>query len=250
MINSYTEIIEQIIVEMNASISSGRNDVSHSEYLLWLTFLRQIHPDSDLLKVRIQTPMPREPNTSGLGKEQKQFSDVREIMILAETKKYPTWFVQPKFSKALLLEYDHGELQNVFLKQNGNWEKTERDTITCIPKTIQEFSGTISGTCYQAEKGSQQFVANDVDRKIDFQKRMELLQNIGLTVAEFVLFPTDKIPTISSSKLEAFFRNYIAKAQEQGLLVDGVVIISDTMLVANEDKDSNRIAFSPTLIIN
>ncbi len=81
---------------------------------------------------------------------------------------------------------------------------------------------------------------------MSFSQKMEFLKNAGLEVAEFVLFPTNKIPTISSSKLETFFQSYISKAQIQGLNVDGVVIISDTPLVPEDSRvHSMRISYTP-----
>ena len=227
MTSRYILQLEQIIKEMNTA---------DTDYLLWLNFLKQVHPQSELLKGQHQE-LSVDPN---FGKDLKQFSDIREIMILAEAKRYPVWFIQPKFKEGLLLEYEQGELK-----------KMDMNTERSVPKTIRGFTGTISGASCRNERDEPQFIANDVNRTMSFSQKMELLRNVGFTIAEFVLFPTNKIPTISSSKLEMFFQNYISKAQIQGLNVDGVVIISDTPLVTEDSRVHNsRIAYTPIQAIS
>lgn len=222
MMSRYTMQLEQIIKEMNTA---------DTDYLLWLNFLKQIHPESELLKGQ-QQEFSVDPY---FGKDLKQFSDIREIMMLAEAKRYPVWFIQPKFKEGLLLEYEQGELKNMNMRAEQG-----------VPKTIQGFTGTISGSWCRNEINEQQFIANDVNRTMSFSQKMDLLKNVGLNIAEFVLFPTNKIPTISSSKLEMFFQNYISKAQIQGFNVDGVVIISDTPLVTDDNRvHSMRIVYAP-----
>ncbi len=242
MMNRYSLQLEQIIKEMNADIASGRTDAVNSDYSLWLNFLKQIHPESELLNGQ-QQEFSGDPS---FGKDPKQFFDIREIMMLAEAKQYPVWFIQPRFNEVFILEYERGMLKNMFLNRNGNMETQTIREAPSIPKTIEGFNGRISGSLYQDETNESKFIASDVDRIMSFSQKMELLKNAGFMIAEFVLFPTNKIPTISSSKLETFFQNYISKAQIQGLNVDGVVMISDTPLVTEDRRvHSMRIAYAP-----
>ncbi len=250
MINSYVAILEEIVLEMSTALSSGSKSVSDAEYLPWAQFLKQVHPGSHIFKEKKReavTTLESQVTESvsidtNFNKELKQFFDLREIMILAETNQYPIWFIQPKFNKELLVEYENGGLKNTSVKRNGTWEKIGEHEEYGVPKDIKEFTGKIIGTWSE----NQQFIACDVEGDLEFLEKMELIEKTGLSIAEFVLFPTDKIPTISSNKLATFFQNYLSKSKEQGLVVDGAVVISDTPLVVGDDHiSSNRIVFKP-----
>jgi hypothetical protein len=165
--NSYIELFEQIVVEMKRNASVGKQDVPERDLRLWCDFLKQIKPESDVFGSEIETPLPREPD-SDASPDVPQFSDVREIMILAEANGYPVWRVRPR-------------------------SKTATDI-----------------------------------------------------VVEDVLFPTEKIRTISSAKLETFFRNYIAEVNKQGSDANGVVIVSDLPIRSQDGEDvGKQVEFVP-----
>lgn len=200
--NPYTEQLEHIIAEMKRAGPT----VTASEYQQWLAFLRSIHPESQLLKKKTAT---------------KQLTDIREVMLLAESANYPVWYIQPKLTGIVVqAKYKEGLLQSVTSKQ----QTLEAKDLEGLPSNILEFSGTIKGT------SSDRFIAFDVDVDLPFLQKMELLKNGGVATAEFVAFPTDRLPSISSSSLETFFHNYIQQASVRGDPVDGLVIISDVPL--------------------
>lgn len=219
MINSYTQKLEQIIVEMNAAVSNGSVDIATHEYQRWLDFLKHIHPESDVLKQKSAVIIDENFN-----KKVRILSNMQEIMRLAEKQRYPTWFIHPSCGESLVLEYEHGVLKN----------DTEKDR--SIPKTLKGFTGKIHGV----SSANSQFIAHDINTVMPFLKKMEILKNYGFTTTEFVLFPTDKIPTISSSKLIASFQNYISKARSDGLSVDGVIVVSDVPLFPVDNELSSR----------
>lgn len=48
---------------------------------------------------------------------------------------------------------------------------------------------------------------------------------------EAILFPTEKIQTISSSKLEELFKRYLSTLREQGIVTDRILIKSDHQIM-------------------
>jgi hypothetical protein len=232
MIYSHIEILKEIVLEMKSAITSGRQEISEDEYLLWVSFLKQVRPENDQSKGKIENVADEETKT---------FSDLREIMMLAEAAGYPTWHIQPKFSEELIAEYLDGELKNICVKKNGQMEKLNENDRWNIPEHVIDFTGKLFGTwCEKEDK--LQFVTYDTDQNMDFLDRMKWLESTGMNIAEYVLFPTDKIPTTPMSKLAALFQNYISKVREQGLKVDGVVIISNTPIIDGGKRlVSNRI---------
>ena len=225
MITHYTKILEKIVEKMKIALDQGSTDVIQSEYALWIDFLRKLHPESELLKDMEDISFDNE-----FSKPIKQTSDIKEIIKIAKRQKYPTWFIQPKFcDDRFIFEYEEGQLKNVL-----------QSSLVPDIQTIEGFSGKISGQIYNS-----QFLACDIDRHTEFLKKMKYLENFKLQIPEFVLFPTDKLQTVSSITLETVFHNYISKAQEQGLHVDGAVIVSDLPLFTEEDEtNSRKIAFT------
>lgn len=213
---------------MKLALSRGNKDVIESDYFLWLDFLKKIHPESELLKEYAPSTTEQKLSDShneidpDFGKPIKQATDIREIMLLAEKQQYPTWFIQPKFTEeTVVLEYEQGKQKTI----------CERAS---IPKTIEGFTGKIIGQIHPTG-----FIAEDTNSSVNFLKKMELLETLHIKTPEFVLFPTSKIPTISSNKLEALLQTYTTEAQKEGLKVDGVVIVSDTPLF-ERDRENNR----------
>ena len=225
MKNQYTQMFEKLIEKMKNALAQGNSDVIQSEYMLWLDFLRKINPESNLLKNEEDILLDID-----FDKSIKHISNIRDIMIIAEEQKYPTWYIQPKFcDERFIFEYDEGQLKS-----------TIENSLVQDIQTIRGFTGKISGQIHKSH-----FFACDVDRHTQFLKKIEYLQSFKLSVPEFVLFPTDKLPLITRDKLEMIFHNYVSKAQEQGLNVDGVVIVSDTPLFTEDQQTSSRkIAFT------
>ena len=231
--NTYTQKLEQIILEIQESLPNN-NTINAAEYQLWLEFLRQIHPESKLLQeVNIKGSTIKE---NDFDKDIKYYSDIREIMMLAENKKYPTWFIQPKFEEpTILLEYDQGEL------------KSDSNGLKSIPNNIPGFTGKISGIVAH-EKSS--FLAGDITTQMNFLEKMKFLEQAGFETLEYILFPTDKLPTISSNKLEASLQNYMSTIQG-GVKVEGIIIISDVPLFTADNQFSGtRIVFKPKQVVN
>ncbi len=216
MTTIYRELLEQIVTEMHTASSNSTEAEIVTEYELWVAFLKQIHPESKLFTELIEQEI-REPSNN-----LKVVSDVREIMMIAETENYPTWFIQPKYTDTILLEYEKGELKSELSKEG-------------IPKVISEFTGKVSGV-FKHSPEHLKFIAHDIDTDVGFLEKMALLESYELQVSEYITFPTNRIPTISSSKLEMLFKNYISKASAQGFQVDGLVIISDTLLPTGSNK--------------
>lgn len=233
MMNTYTELLEQIVSEMKAALGGGNNDdVIESDYCQWLDFLRQVSPDSALLKdgggqpkTIIQSARDG-PADAGL----KTYSDLREIIRLAAAFNHPTWYIQPYFiGSTAEFAYENGELQNALAIQG-------------VPKTIERFNGTIKGIWLD----EQTFVACDVDIKTGFMEKVEFLRHSGFTAPDFVLFPTDKLLTVSVRKLETSLVNFISTARNTWAQVDGAVIVSDTPLFAGDNgTSSDKIIFKP-----
>jgi len=228
MKNTYTELLEQIVVEMKAS---------DADYHEWLDFLRRVYPESKLLKSDYHEKLPLAKNSRAdpadkieRNDEPKEYSNLLEIIRLAAANKHPTWYIQPHFiGSCARFTYENEELKNA-LAING------------VPQTIAGFSGTISGVWL----GEQTFVATDIENKNGFLQKMELLKKAGFTTPEFVLFPTNKLLTVSVSKLEASLVNFISTAQKSWAKVDGAVFVSDLPLFGGGwDANSNRIIFKP-----
>ncbi len=239
MINSYTQKLEQIIADMKVTGTT----VPDTEYQQWLAFLQAVHPESELLKKRVVI---------------KQCTDIREIMMLAESHNYPTWFIQPKITGlAVTAEYENGSLKTIAAKQ----QNLVVNKIDGLPPDIPEFNGKVKGVIYMKSKTIEDnpssgailekylegqsdqltFVAYDADKNTSFQNKMQLLESGGVAVGEYVAFPTSKIQSISSTNLETFFQNYIRQASES-FPVDGLVIISDVPL-DDGDIQYNRVVY-------
>lgn len=278
MTHTYTQQLEQIISEMDMALSSGKAEVTDTEYELWLKFLKQVYPESHLLSQRVIKTVVSLDTTALLPKKNpvptlREYTDIREIMMLAETKEYPTWFIQPYFiGLTLALEYEHGQLHSIRYKDNDHWERLEVRQIAGIPTSIPEYTITVQGVLYMSKEAyiqygatdhetaqvaafqaylsenisSLKFNALDIDSDIGFLEKAALLTRHGFTTPEYVLFPTSRLSTISSSKLETFFNSYITKAESDGELIDGLVIISDTPLIEPTTETSNtHIIFKP-----
>ena len=96
----YIEQLENIIREMR--IASSKPD-----YLPWLHFLHEIHPESELLKSEdSEGPQAREPTADQGTAKAKHCRDIREIMMLAERNGYPTWYIHPYEEGALSEEHE------------------------------------------------------------------------------------------------------------------------------------------------
>lgn len=235
MINTYTEILEQIIEEMKAAVRKGNAGVIDSEYRQWLDFLKQIHPKSALLKDESPTDLHAPAKL-------KQYTDVREVMQLAEIHEHPTWYIQPNFIESnIMLSYEEGVLQHAHSMNGNGFEEMEIALIN-IPHNVNQFNGKIFGTLSH----EQTYIAYDVDTDIGFVQKMEFLKNAGFVVPDYVLFPTNKLITVSSSKLELSLINFISTAQTAWAKVDGVVIVSDTPLWSGGGGvNTKRIVFKP-----
>ncbi len=225
--NIYKQMLETIIEEMNGILAKGdTHSVVDSEYGQWMNFLRQIHPDSHLLKNQGAL------SDTNFSKEMRRFTAILEVIELAAAEHYPNWHIQPKFSEYAVLEYEQGALK-----------AEQRDM--GVSQAVEGFTGRIRG----ALTSEQQFIATDVDKEMDFLKKMGFLEHAGFTVAEFIHFPTAKIRDTSVGNLQTHIHNYISKAQEKGLNVDGAIIVSDTPIGAADKKfSSTRVAYVPPLI--
>lgn len=94
MTTLYIERLEQIIGDMQAALPK-------SDYLPWLYFLREVHPESVLLKTDDDVPQARELTEEIAQETVKECNDIREVMLLAEQNQYPTWFIQPNFREGI-----------------------------------------------------------------------------------------------------------------------------------------------------
>ncbi|KKS57032.1 MAG: hypothetical protein UV20_C0004G0128 [Candidatus Magasanikbacteria bacterium GW2011_GWA2_42_32] len=225
MINTYADLIEDIITEMKMNLPKEEHLLVGHEYFVWLDFLKKIKPESKLLIC-----------TNGTIKE---YTEIGEIMILAETNKYPVWHIQPHFIELeIVITYEDGELKTVNSKDNINMSE-----VWDVPRHLDEFSGTVKGILNEQKN----FIAYDLELVGNFLQKMELLKNAGFTISEYVLFPTDKIASTSSSKLEASLLNFISKSCEAGLKVDGVVVVSDNPLLPG---NCTRLIFKPKSVNN
>lgn len=154
----YIERLEQIIRDM-------RTALPENDSLPWFQFLREIHPESELLKVEDEgAPQAREPTETT---KPKECHDVRELMILAELSGYPTWSIHP-------------------------------------------YAEDDSGERYEA-----------------------------------ILFPTNKVQSISSAKLEESFKKYLSTLEEQGMVTDRLVIQSDDQIMDADGKTHSQLIYYP-----
>lgn len=218
MKNIYTERLEHIIQNMKAELDTGNTSISLLEYETWIECLKKVYPESKLIETQVYLPHTKIPS----------YSDIREIMKMAETKQYPTWFIQPRFTgQCLALAFEKGEYKAMYAVGDNGLTETEIIKVLGIPGKIGDFTGHIIGTLFEEYEGTTSFLAYDIHTKLSFQEKMALLEKSGFVVAEYVLFPTEKIPTVPSHKLETSLRNYLSSALEKGLLVDGVVIVCD-----------------------
>lgn len=216
MISIHAQKLEKIIEEMESD---------DEEYQLWIDFLEKIYPDSKLIN------SPSNSIKTDLLSPLQVYTDVREIMMLAEAQKYPTWFIQPKYSSNVIIEYENGELKTTGINE------------VALPQAITNFTGKIAGF-YDHSSNASKFIAHDLDHSLNFLDKISTLENHGFETTEYVLFPTEKIPTISSSKLETFFQNYISQARERNPLVEGLVIVSDIPLnLAENGANNTRIVY-------
>ncbi|OGM97913.1 MAG: hypothetical protein A2817_01740 [Candidatus Yanofskybacteria bacterium RIFCSPHIGHO2_01_FULL_39_8b] len=234
MKNTYTELLEQIITEMKISILGGNGVVVDSDYRQWLDFLRQVHPESELLRsttaqAAVSASNARDdPNT-----DTKIYTDLRSIIQLAATHDHPTWYIQPHFTGSIAgFIYENNELQNAL-------------PIHGLPKIIEGFTGTICGVWLN----EQTFIAYGADGVMGFVKSQEFLKQAGFTTPDFALFPTDRLMALSVSKLEVSLTNFISTAQKKWAEVDGVMIVSDTSIFSgNKNEQNNRIIFKQPIL--
>ncbi len=277
MIQIYTKQLEQIIAAMGKSIGTGEADITNAEYNAWLEFLKQIYPTSELLvqpvlaTAAVATTIPV--NKVDIVHCLKEYNDIREIMMLAEVKGYPTWFVQPHYvGLTVFLEYSQGKLSNISFEDQEHIEHLELQSLDTIPITIPEYSGTVIGVLHMSSEDYKKygvldsetaqvavyqaylnhdivtlkFVAISMDGTSNFIEQMEILEKYGFVTAEYVLFPTNRLSTISSSKLETFFTSYIAKARDSGIQTDGLLISSDTA-ITKENNHSKQLLYKSSL---
>lgn len=222
MKNTYTERLEKIIQDIKTELDASSIVVSLDEYQIWLECYKKITAWDELQRDDSSTnKYPSYP-------EIPCYTDIREIMKLAEAKQYPTWFIQPRFTGPhCILSFQNGEYKNMYSAQQNGMQVIERAGILGIPETVNDFTGNITGFILKDQSGGQSFLACDMDSKTGFLEKIKLLEQLGFSVVEHVLFPTEKIPTVPSHKLETSLRNYLSSALEKGLTVDGVVIVSD-----------------------
>ncbi|MFZ2189471.1 MAG: hypothetical protein WA057_04490 [Candidatus Magasanikiibacteriota bacterium] len=210
MTNIYAELLEQIIVEMRTALPHEKDLLPGHEYFVWLDFLKKVKPDSKLF-IHSNNKI-------------KEYTDIREIMLLAETNHYPAWYIQPHFNEEdIIITYENGELKNISSELT-----VDMSEVWAVPRQILKFSGVIKGIL-NAQKS---FIAYDLELAGTFLQKKEFLKNAGFTTPEFALFPTAEIASISSNKLETSLINFISQAQQSGLKVDGVIMVSDTPLLS------------------
>ncbi len=220
----YTELLEEIVLEMRSGLAQGKTDIPEPHFLLWRNFLQKIKPESEVFRTELEAPLPREPSREAFP-DIPQYSDIREIMLLAESNGYPTWHVQLKPKERVILEYVQGRLR----ESSENVQQAGMG----VPKAISGFTGFIAGA-WRSLENRREFVACDVTGRNSIDKKVEFLKECGFSVIDHVLFPTEKIQTTSSAKLETFFRNYISSANREGFITDGIVIIADTAIASKE----------------
>ncbi len=224
--NQYTELLQEIVLEMRDGLAQGRTDIPEPHFLLWRDFLKKIKPESELFQAGTESPLPREPSRD-VFPDMPLLFDVREVMLLAESNGYPMWHIRPKPKEMVVLEYVQGRLRD-----------SPESLDVGIPKTLLGFTGFIAGMWRSHSDGRKDFIACDVVGKDTVFKKIEFLKESGFSVVEHVLFPTEKIQTTSSTKLETFFRSYLSAMNEEGLGSDGIVILADRPIVVKENGES------------
>ena len=60
---------------------------------------------------------------------------------------------------------------------------------------------------------------------------------------EMILFPTEKIQTISSHKLEELFRKYLSTLEEQGITTDRILIKSEHQITGTDGVAHHSLLF-------
>lgn len=84
----YIQQLEGIIREMQVALPQ-------MQYQPWLHFLREVYPESELLKTNNGSPQAREPTAEKENRTIKECFDIRELMMIAEQNGYPTWQIKP-----------------------------------------------------------------------------------------------------------------------------------------------------------
>lgn len=274
MIHPYTKKLEALVAEMNIALQGDEVLISDTEYNQWLGFLKQVYPESELVAANTPQQTSVDALKESLAYNLKIYDDIHDIMMLAEIQKYPTWFVQPHLTGlTIILNYQFGKLISIAVEDNGRLESLELRTLDCIPQEATGLTGSVKGVLYlskaeyikcgatdsetaqvavyEAYANNQAllaFRAFDIDSSAGFLDKMHLLDQYGFTPAEYVLFPTSRLSTISSSKLETFFKSFIAKTYAEGYLIDGLMIISDTgLIVPEESVSSTRVLYKSSL---
>lgn len=149
--NIYIERLEQIIRDMESALPK-------QDYLPWLYFLREIYPESELLKADDESSRAREPTIEEGSMKQKECRDIRELMMLAEQNGYPMWRIYP-----------------------------------CLKEGLFEDAAPI-------------------------------------------LFPTERIQTISSQKLHELFKKYLSTLKEEQIVANVILIKSDSPITAHDGE--------------
>ena len=119
-------MLETIIEEMNGVLAKGANPSIDSEYSQWLNFLRQIHPDSALLKNQGAL------SDTDCSKEPRTLAQISEVVECAASEHYPIWRIQPKYVEAIVLEYERGKLKGECRDMGA-------------PEMIEGFNGRVRG---------------------------------------------------------------------------------------------------------
>lgn len=157
----YIERLERIIHEMQATLPKP-------DYLPWLHFLREIHPESELLNTGDNgLPQAREPTSHEATTKTKQCHDIRELMMLAEQNGYPNWYIHP----------------------------------------------------YREAYPREEYKP--------------------------ILFPTNKIQSISSHALAELFNKYLSALHEQGVTADGILINGDSHITDVDGETCTHLIFRP-----
>jgi hypothetical protein len=220
MKNIYTDRLEKILSDMEAEIQSGTSTVSLEEFNTWKEFASRIQPaekTNTFVSYLDYSPYTKVPC----------YKDIREIMKLAEARNYPMWFIQPKITgPRITLSFDKGTCQMIYSVHNDDVHILEKHELNGIPDAFESFTGNIIGASSKAPTGLE-FIAYDLAMDASFPDRITLLKNNRFKVVDFILFPTQKIPSVSSSTLETSLRKYVSQAQEHGHEVDGVIIASN-----------------------
>lgn len=219
--NSYIELFEQIVGEMKGRVTSGDPDVSEHDLSVWCDFLAQIKPESELAGKRTGIPLPREPSAL-------RVSDVREIMQLADANGYPTWHIRINPKARTALQYVLGRLRDSEMKYAN------------VPHEISGFTGFLRGAIRTKADSGYELVAYDTSSGEPLLKKFDFLKRNGFSVLDYVSFPTEKIQSTSSAKLEELFRNFAASGREQGFEGASIAIVADTPILFPDGREAGR----------